>query len=136
MRKIEIITTAFLVLVGLAFLNVAVQAMIDPQSVMDFVNVELDNISARNSIRAFYGGVNLFFALFIIYGAFKMKREGLILMTLYGGGFVFGRLYSILLEGNPSSFIWTWLGVEGVLTLVSLFLLYQLKAKKQLTTEF
>ncbi len=123
MKNVSVITKTFLILTGLAFLNIAVQAIINPQSVMDFVNVELGNISARNSIRAFYGGVNLFFGLFLIYGAFKMQKEALVLTVLYGGGFVFGRIYSILLEGNPSSFIWTWLCIESVLTIISLALL-------------
>ena len=128
MKTIQTVTTVFLVLVGLAFLNIAVQAFIDPQSVMDFVDVQLDNVSARNSTRAYYGGVNLTFALFLIYGAFRMKREALILAALYGGGFVLGRLYSILLEGTPSSFIFTWLTIESVLTVVALGLLYKLKS--------
>ena len=123
MKTVNTIATVFLVLVGLAFLNVGVQAIIDPQSVMDFVNTELPNISARNSIRAFYGGLNTAFALFIIYAAFKMKREALILVALYGGGFVFGRAYSIALEGTPSSFIYTWLTIEAILTVVSILLL-------------
>ncbi len=117
------VTKIFLVLVGLAFLNVGVQAFINPQSVMDFVNVALDNVSARNSIRAYYGGVNIAFGLFLLYGAFKMEREALILCLLYGGGFVVGRIYSILVEGTPSSFIFTWLGIEIVLTLVAFILL-------------
>lgn len=123
MKKLNLATKVFLVIVGLAFLNVAVQAMIDPQSVMNFVNVELGNISARNSTRAFYGGVNLTFALFLIYGAFKMQKEALILTVLYGGGFVIGRVYSIITEGTPSSFIFTWLGIETFLTIVSIVLL-------------
>ncbi len=128
MKTISIITKIFLVLVGLAFLNIAIQAFINPQSVMDFVNVTLDNISARNSTRAYYGGVNLTFALFLIYGAFKAEKTALILSSLYGGGFVLGRIYSIAIEGQPSSFIITWLIIELTLTLVSLFLL-----KKQYT---
>ena len=127
MSKISIVAKVFLVIVGLAFLNVAVQAFINPQTVMDFVSVHLDNISARNSTRAFYGGVNLTFALFLIYGAFKMQKEALILASLYGGGFVIGRLYSILTEGQPSAFILTWLTIESVLTLGSLTLLSRLK---------
>lgn len=127
MSKISIIVKVFLVIVGLAFLNVAVQTFINPQTVMDFVSVHLDNISARNSTRAYYGGVNLTFALFLIYGAFKMQKEALILASLYGGGFVIGRLYSILTEGQPSAFILTWLTIESVLTLVSLTLLNQIK---------
>ena len=128
MKTIQTFTTVFLVLVGLAFLNIDVQGFIDPQSVMDFVDVQLNNVSARNSTRAYYGGVNLTFALFLIYGAFRMKREALILAALYGGGFVLGRLYSILLEGTPSSFIFTWLTIESVLTLVALTLLYKIKS--------
>lgn len=107
MKSINVITKVFLILVGLAFLNIAVQAFINPQSIMDFVDVKLDNISARNSIRAYYGGVNLAFAAFLIYGSFKAKREVLLFSSLYGGGFVVGRIYSILMEGMPSSFILT-----------------------------
>lgn len=127
MSKIKIIAKVFLVIVGLAFLNVAIQAFVNPQTVMDFVSVHLDNISARNSTRAYYGGVNLTFALFLIYGAFKMQKEALILASLYGAGFVIGRFYSILIEGQPSTFILTWLTIESVLTLGSLTLLIQLK---------
>jgi Domain of unknown function (DUF4345) len=125
MNKAALFPKIFLIITGLAFLNVAVQAFIDPQTVMDFVSVHLDNISARNSTRAYYGGVNLTFALFLLYGAFKMQREALILAALYGGGFVLGRLYSIATEGRPSSFILTWLTIETILTGLSLFLLAQ-----------
>lgn len=127
MFQLNTLITIFLVLVGLAFLNVAIQAFINPQTVMDFVAVKLDNISARNSTRAYYGGVNLTFALFLIYGAFKMKKEALILASLYGGGFVMGRLYSIATEGTPSSFILTWLAIESILTLTALIFLFKLK---------
>jgi hypothetical protein len=70
MKTVNTIASVFFILVGLAFLNVGIRAIIDPKSVMDFVNTELTNISARNSIRAFYGGVNTAFALFIIYAVF------------------------------------------------------------------
>ena len=129
MKNLNLITKIFLILVGLAFLNVGIQAFINPQSVMDFVSVDLNNINGRNSIRAFYGGVNLAFALFSIYGAFKMNKEALIFISLYGGGFVLGRVYSILAEGLPNNFILTWLIIESVLTIVSIFLM--LKLKKQ-----
>jgi hypothetical protein len=127
MKNFELFTKIFLIIVGLAFLNVAVQAFINPQSVMDFVGVSLNNISARNSIRAYYGGVNLTFALFLIYGAFKNKPTALILAALYGGGFVLGRIYGIVTEGMPSNFIFTWLCIESVLTAISLFLLLKIK---------
>jgi hypothetical protein len=123
MRKVEIFTKVFLVIVGLAFLNVAVQAIANPQTVMDFVGIHLDNLSARSSTRAYYGGVNLTFGLFLIVGAFKMQKEALMLAGLYGAGFVSGRLYGIITEGLPNSFVMTWLAIEAVLTLITLLLL-------------
>lgn len=126
-----ILTRLFLVLVGLAFFNIAVQAILNPQSVMDFVSVQLGNISARNSIRAYYGGVNLAFAIFLVYGAFKMQKEALILVLLYCSGFVFGRLYSIITEGEPSTFILTWLGIESLLAILSLWLLTKQKSNSR-----
>lgn len=123
MRKVEIFTKVFLVIVGLAFLNVAIQAMANPQSVMDFVGIQLDNISARSSTRAYYGGVNLTFGCFLLFGAFKMQKEALILASLYGGGFVLGRVYGIITEGVPNSFVLTWLAIEAVLTVTTLILL-------------
>ncbi len=126
MKGLFIVTKIFLVLVGLAFLNVAIQAFINPQAVMDFVSVTLDNVSARNSTRAFYGGVNLAIGLFLIIGAFKMPKEALIIAALYGGGFVVGRLYSIAADGLPNTFIFTWLTIETTLTIIALFLLAKL----------
>ncbi len=98
---------------------------------MDFVNVNLNNISARNSTRTYYGGVNLSFALFLIYGAFKMQKEALLLAILYGGGFVIGRLYSILTEGIPSTFVLTWLTIESVLSIISILLLKKMTFNHQ-----
>lgn len=54
------ISRIFLLLISLATLNIAMQALLDPQTVMTMVDVQMgDNITARNSIRAFYGAVNL-----------------------------------------------------------------------------
>lgn len=128
--KTETISKVFLILTGLAFLNIATQAIANPQSIMDLVAVQLGNVSARNSIRAYYGGVNLAFAGFLLYGAFKMKKEALILVFLYCGGFVVGRLYSILTEGKPSSFILNWLVIESVLTIISLLLLSKITKQR------
>lgn len=117
------IARIFLLLIGLATLNIAVQALIDPQTVMTMVDVQLGNVTARNSIRAFYGAVNLFFALFWLYAAFRAQRTGLLLAALYTGGFVFGRLLSMALDGMPGAFALQWLVVEGVCAVVAVGLL-------------
>ncbi len=125
------ITKAFLVLIGLAFLNVAIQALLNPQAVMGNVGISLDNPSALNSIRAYYGGVNLFFGLFLAYSAFRGQATGLILSILYSGGFVVGRLLSLSLDGQPNGFVTQWLFVESFVLIVSL-LLYRAINRQQL----
>ena len=114
MKTLTWATRIFLILTGLATLNIALQAIADPQSVMNFVDVQLNNITARNSIRAFYGTVNLAFALFWLYAAFRAQRTGLLLAALYTGGFALGRLMSMALDGMPGAFALQWLVVESV----------------------
>ena len=46
------ITRVFLILLALATLNIAVQAILDPQVIFDNVQVQLGNLTARNSVRA------------------------------------------------------------------------------------
>lgn len=116
-------TTAFLALMGLAFANVGLQALLAPQEIMGFVDVQLNNPSAMNSIRAYYGGVNLFFGLFLLLGSWKFKREGLILVILYTIGFVVGRSFSLSVDGAANEFVQRWLMIEAV-SLVIAILLY------------
>jgi|JI8StandDraft_1071087.scaffolds.fasta_scaffold342520_1 Domain of unknown function (DUF4345) len=114
MKQTTLISTIFLCLLGAATLNIALQAIANPQAIMDNVQVTLGNITARNSIRALYGGVNLAFGLFWLFSAFKARREGLLLALLYTGGFAAGRLMSIALDGPPEAFARQWLVVESV----------------------
>ena len=70
MQRPVLFARIYLLLLAVATLNIALKALLDPQTVMDFVSVSLDgNVTARNSIRALYGGVNFFFALYWIYRA-------------------------------------------------------------------
>ena len=125
----KIFTQLFLIIIGLAFAMVGVQALISPQTVMDNVAINLDNISALSSTRAMYGGVNFLFALFCIYGAFRARREALILVALYTLGFVIGRSVSMTADGIPNSFVLTWFAVEAVVAMTALFLLARQQRK-------
>ena len=126
-------TRIFLLLLGLATLNIALQALADPQSVMNFVDVQLGNTTARNSIRALYGGVNAVFGLFWLYAAFRSQREGLLLALLYTGGFVGGRLLSIALDGMPGAFAMQWLQVETVFALGAALLFIRLQQRSRMS---
>ncbi|HNL38969.1 MAG TPA: DUF4345 domain-containing protein [Saprospiraceae bacterium] len=115
MQRPVLFARIYLLLLAVATLNIALKALIDPQTVMNFVSVSLDgNVTARNSIRALYGGVNFFFALYWIYAAFRAQRTGLILAALYTGGFVFGRIWSMAADGLPGAFALQWLITEAV----------------------
>lgn len=123
MQRLKIFNRIYLLLLGLATLNVAIQGLLDPQAIMDNVQVALGNATARSSVRALYGGVNLALALFWIYAAFKSQREGLRFALLYTGGFALGRLVGIAVEGMPGDFAVQWLVVESVFALLALALL-------------
>ena len=130
MKTISRISLFFLLLMGLAFANVGVQALLSPQGIMDNVGIMLNNTSAISSIRAIYGGMHLVFGLFCFLGAFKMQREALGLVMLYTLGFTSGRLIGIGAEGAPNSFVMTWLVTEIVSCLIAGGLLWGLHTKK------
>ena len=124
------ITRVFLILLALATLNIAVQAILDPQVIFDNVQVQLGNLTARNSVRALYGGVNLAFGLFWIYAAFRQQSTGLMLALLYTGGFAVGRILSLMMDGMPGAFAMQWLVTESVFALLAAGLLYWNMPKK------
>lgn len=130
MKTLNKVIIGFLIFVGLAFINVAVQAIASPQAVFDNVQVTLGNVSALNSVRANYGFVNLVLGLFMVYGSFKMQREALLITALFCWGFVIGRLYSIGVDGMPNAFVIQWLVTEAVLGVVAIVLLLQLRKQR------
>jgi len=126
----KFIARIFLILLGLATLNIAVQAILDPQAIFDNVQVQLGNLTARNSVRALYGGVNLAFGMFWLVAAFRAQRTGLILALLYTGGFALGRILSMLLDGMPGAFAMQWLVTESVFALAAAGLLFWKKSPR------
>lgn len=120
---IKRITQVFLALMGLAFCKAGVEAMLTPQSVLSNVGIELTNASALSSMRAVYGGMHFVFGLFCFWGIFKTLREPLMLVVLYTTGFIIGRLISWNVDGEPNTFVITWLITEAFSLTVSIVLL-------------
>lgn len=118
----KITTKIFLLLNALGALAVGLQGLFTTQAIMDPVGIVLDNPSALISISSSYGGVNLVFALFYIYTAFKMQKLGLLLYVLYTGGIVLGRLVGFMQVGAGNSFVMTWFVIELLFLTISLFL--------------
>ncbi|MCU0445876.1 MAG: DUF4345 domain-containing protein [Microscillaceae bacterium] len=124
MKYLNLITSTFLILIGLAFLNVAFQALFSPQTVMDNVGILLNNASASNSVRANYGGMNLMYGLFCLYAAFRMPNQALGLIALFTLGFILGRFWSFYLDGPANGFVINWLVTESLAFVISSTLLY------------
>ena len=113
----------FLGIMGLAFCKVGIEALVDPQAVLQQVGITLDNPSALSSMRAVYGGMHLFFGLLCFWSAMREPASALRLVALYAGGFVIGRTISLAVDGAPNSFVFTWLGTEAFSLVASLVLL-------------
>ena len=114
---------------GLAFCKVGVEALINPQAVLDAVGIELTNPSALSSMRAVYGGLHLVFGLFCFYGILKDQKTPLTIIFLYTMGFTIGRVSGIMVDGMPNEFVSTWLITEIVSGLVAGILIYMTNQK-------
>ncbi|KAB2913881.1 MAG: DUF4345 domain-containing protein [Bacteroidetes bacterium] len=130
MKAIKISATVFLALMGLAFAKVGIEALTNPQAVLANVGIELNNSSALSSMRAVYGGMHLVFGLFCFWGAYKMRREALGLVTLYTIGFVVGRLSGVVADGAPNAFVSQWLVTESISLAIAAFLLFKLRKQE------
>ncbi len=127
------ITQVFLGLMGLAFCKVGVEALLTPQVVMANVGITLDNVSAFSSIRAVYGGMHFAFGVLCIWGIFKEAKLPLVMLMLYTAGFVVGRLFSIMMDGQPNEFVTTWLFTEAFSFAMAATLFVLLKKKETAT---
>lgn len=122
MKLIKTATSGFIIFVSLIFLAVGIGAIIAPELVMKYLKVQALEESAFNSIRSIYGGLNLAFALFLAYGAVNMRKSALGLIILYMSGFLFGRIYSFVLNGISSNFVLNWTFLEFSLLTISFVL--------------
>ncbi len=107
-----LIAAASFVVYGLAFLCAPVWAA-------SFVGVELPAASARIDARATYGGFVLGTAVFWAMCAMRAGwlRAGLVSQAVILGGFVFGRVVGIVIDGRANAAIYVLLVGEifGVL---------------------
>jgi Domain of unknown function (DUF4345) len=127
MNKIKIHRTASLAIISLtAFgvLMVSIQAFVNPQSVMDLVNVKLLNTDAFSSIRGIYGGIGLLIFIQLVYLAFKNYKQGLVVVALFGGLYALSRIITIFTEGSLGAFGMQWLLTETTICLIAILLLF------------
>lgn len=133
MKFLNILVTAFIILVSTIFLAVSMGAFMAPEQVMEYLSLQPISDSAFNSVRSYYGGLNLAFAVFLFYAGFKMRKTALGFISLYTIGFLIGRVYSFIAEGAASAFVIRWTVIEFILFTVSFLLVRALiqESKKQ-----
>jgi hypothetical protein len=106
----------FLILVGAVFVGLGTYNLVLPVAAISIFEIALVEVSSLNEIRANYGGMHLFLGLFFLYGALasRFRDAALLVVAVFTGGLVLGRLASLMLDGTPNEAIWALLILESV----------------------
>lgn len=88
---------------GAMMLGVGALHLVAPQMMMEAPAIQLTTVNHRHVIRAAYGGAYLGIAALFLLGLFReaLRPFALIAVAVLFGGFAFGRLVSIALDGVP-----------------------------------
>lgn len=105
---------------GLGILSVSAQAMLDPQSVMDLVQVKLENNDAYSSIRGVFGGVGFTLLAVFTWLVRKDRIAALGFIALFWGMYALSRMITMACEGALGDFGSQWLVIESTLSLLAL----------------
>ncbi|GAA4469340.1 hypothetical protein GCM10023189_56230 [Nibrella saemangeumensis] len=125
MTRTKLINASAIALIlfsAFAILSVSVMAFVNPQSVMDLVQVKLPNTDAYSSIRGVYGGVGLTIVVTLIYLAFADTVKGLVFLILLWGFYALSRFITMLVDGPLGAFGQQWLLTESLLCLLAVML--------------
>jgi nitrate reductase gamma subunit len=122
-QKAVSITGSFYVGISiLALVSVSLLSIINPQSTMDLVSVQLGNTDALSSIRGVYGGVGLSMVAGLIFLSFRRFNWALGFLTMFWGFYALSRLITILVDGPLGDFGNQWIVIESILFFLGLFL--------------
>jgi hypothetical protein len=138
MKKQKLLQALSVILVlfsAISILMVSIMAMLDPQKVMDLVNVKLTNNDAFSSIRGVYGGVGLTMATALVYLSLKDARKGVVFISLLWGCYATSRVITVLVEGPLGAFGTKWLTIESALFIAAVTLLLSNRSKCYITKE-
>lgn len=121
-QTVKLASRSFIILSALSLLMVSFMAIVNPQSVMDLVQVQLTNTDAYSSIRGVYGGVGLCLVIHLMYLLFKNVQMALGLLCLLWGFYVVSRVITMFHEGPLGAFGSQWIVIESILFAVALTL--------------
>jgi hypothetical protein len=103
----ERMNQAALAMAALVFAWVGVNGLFAPAAITGPVELLAASASAHNEIRANYGGMHLAMSALFAVGAFtaRFRWSATVVLTLFSGGLVAGRLLSVVLDGWPNAFV-------------------------------
>ncbi len=109
----------YLIVTGALFAIVGLRALLKPvEAVAMLYAIEANTVDARNYLRSGAGGVAISSGGTMILAVFvpQLAFAALVVAVVILGGLVFGRLTSLLLDGNPSVVPW----IAGMIELLGL----------------
>ncbi|MDF2157044.1 DUF4345 domain-containing protein [Algoriphagus sp. CAU 1675] len=130
-KHLIIATKTYMSLSLISLFYVSLMALLDPQAVMDLVQVKLENNDALSSIRGVYGGVGFTICLSTLYLLVNFPEKGAAFLSLFWGSYAFSRLITLLSDGPLGDFGTQWFFIEGLFALLGLGLWFALKSKRR-----
>lgn len=122
-KPLLIASKSFILLSALSLLSVSLMAFANPQSVMNLVQVQLNNTDAFSSIRGVYGGVGLTLFISLVYLMIKDTEKGLFFLCMLWGFYALSRIITIFTEGALGAFGKQWLIIESAFFVIASMLL-------------
>ncbi len=124
----KVIKISCSILMGISVLGIAsvsLMAFNSPQSVMDLVQVKLENTDAMSSIRGVYGGAGIAILMVMIYLWRNNLKHGMLFLAVFWGSYALSRLLTIVVDGALGAFGTQWIITETVLASAALFLFFK-----------
>lgn len=124
----KVIKISSSILMGLSVLGIAsvsLMAFNSPQSVMDLVQVKLENTDAMSSIRGVYGGAGIAILMVMIYLWRNNLKQGMLFLSVFWGSYALSRLLTIMVDGALGAFGSQWIVTETVLASAALLLYFK-----------
>lgn len=117
----------FIAFCMLALSSVSLMAMLNPQSVMDLVQVKLTNTDAMSSIRGVYGGVGFTIIIALLYLLINDVKKGVVLLTMFWGFYALSRFITQINEGALGDFGSNWMKIETIFCILGCLLVMMIK---------
>lgn len=103
----------------LGIVSVSLMAFNSPQSVMDLVQVKLENTDAMSSIRGVYGGAGIAILTVMIYLWRNDLAKGMVFLSIFWGSYALSRLITIMADGALGAFGTQWIYTESILAIAA-----------------